>query len=560
MKTRIEALPADVFGLSDIARAALAGGAGFGPVPVPRRLEDLARPEERLGAEERGALVASIRAGVEGAGLALHAEAAARLDALCTEGVPCVVTGQQPGFLAAPLYSLYKALQACRAADELSARWNTPVVPVFWNHADDHDVAEVHHAWQLNRNLDLQKASLAGLSSGRVPVGELPIDAEAQRLDALRAQLRTMVEEHEGADAALDLFLPQHGETLARALSRILGELCGPYGLVVVEPEWIRPQLSSELGRIVSGPMGRGGLVDALRKGGDELRALDLEPPIPVGDADEDPAAAAALVYRHVPNADGAPERVALRAGGEGFVQDGESGSRTHAELGALIVGEPQNWSAGALLRPLVQDAVFPSCAYVGGWGELGYNAQGGPARDAAGLPRTPFLPRVSVVLVDDETRYALQRVEATLLEVLHARGEFTAAEDDAAEPDVVAALRAVAEDTRERLLVHRAALSDLEPALAITLKKTAGHVEQSIGKVIDKALRVHQNRAGKGQRQLRRVNNTLMPRGLPQERVLGPFQFVARHGPAFVEALRTELPALSSEPLALHIEEPPEG
>ena len=126
-----------------------------------------------------------------------------------------------------------------------------------------------------------------------------------------------------------------------------------------------------------------------------------------MGDVGTDAGSAAALVYRHV---DG--ERVALRAGDEGFVLDGEPGSRTHAELGALLVGAPAEWSAGAVLRPLVQDAVLPP-APTSRLGELGYNAQSGPARDAAGLPRTP--PPRSAVLVDGDTRYALERVDASL-------------------------------------------------------------------------------------------------------------------------------------------------
>ena len=189
MNVTQEALPADVHGLSDVARAALAAGTTFGPVPAPRSAAEIPRPAERLGEEERAALVDSIASGTERAGITLHPAAAERLEAMRRDGVPCVVTGQQPGFLTSPLYSLYKAIQACRLADELGERWGTPVAAVFWNHADDHDVAEVHHAWQLNRNLDLQKAALAGLSSGRVPLGALAVSAEAQRLDALRAQL-----------------------------------------------------------------------------------------------------------------------------------------------------------------------------------------------------------------------------------------------------------------------------------------------------------------------------------------------------------------------------------
>ncbi len=554
-------LAADAFGLSALAAAALAGGPDFGPLPVPTRLTDVPRPTERLGAEERASLVDAIEAGRAAAQLDPDSGSAAgvrsSLDALRLENTFAIVTGQQPGFLASPLYSLYKALQACRAARELTEQWGAPVIPVFWNHADDHDVAEVHHAWLLNRNVDLQKVALPGLSSGRTPVGEIVLDAESQSLGALRAQLRGIVEEHAGADAAVDLFLPRSGETLARAFTRIFTRLAGKHGLVVVEPEWIRALLSSELGRLVSASSPP--LVEALVAGEAELAALGLEAAIPVGDATDDADDAAALLYFHdraSTHADGAAERVALRAGGEGFRRDGEPGSRTHAEAGSSMVGAPTEWSAGALVRPLVQDAVFPTAAYIGGYGELAYHAQLGPARDAAGQPRTPFLPRVSATLVDDEVEYALERSNASVREVVAARGAFQHGPKDSGEPEVATKLRELAAETRERLLEHRAALAELEPALAITLKKTAGHVEQSIGKVIDKAKRVHDNSVGKGARQLRRINGALYPRGAPQERVLGPFQFFARYGEAFVDALAAELPGVSTEPLVLRIED----
>lgn len=561
LSSSTQALPADLFGLSDVARAAISAGPSFGPIPLPRRMDEVPRPEERLGAEERGALADSIALGLENAGLNLEPEAAASLDALRKEGTFCVVTGQQPGFLASPLYSLYKALQACRAAAELSELWGAPVVPIFWNHADDHDVAEVHHAWQLNRNLDLQKVALAGLSSGRVPLGELAVTEEDQRLGAVRSQLHNIVEEHAGADRALNLFMPRDGETLPRALSRIFGELCGRFGLVVVEPNWIRAQLSSEMGRVVSGPRSGPSLIEAMRAGEAELESLGLKAAIAIGSTDDDAGAAAAIAYRHLPSDAGLPERVALRAGGEGLRMDGEPGSRTHAELGSQIVGAPNEWSAGALLRPIVQDAVFPTCAYVGGYGELGYHAQLGPARDAADQPRTPFLARVSLTIIDDDTRYALHRVEASVEEVLNAKGEYAPADDDSAEPEVIAALRDIGADAARRLVEQKGALAELEPALAVTIKKTAGHVEQSIGKVIDKALRVHQNRSGKGARQVRRVNSTLVPRGVPQERLLGPFQYYARFGPDFIEALRSEIPSVALEHIVLHLEsKEPEG
>jgi bacillithiol biosynthesis cysteine-adding enzyme BshC len=559
MKTRLQHLPADVHGLSAVARAGISSGASFGPVPVIHRAPDIPRPAERLGEDERGALTDLVARGLADAGIALAPAAKDHLEALRTEGVHCVLTGQQPGFLASPLYCLYKALQACKLAEELSGRWGAAVVPVFWNHADDHDIAEVHHAWQLNRNLDLQKVGLAGLASGRTPVGELTIRAGAQRLDAVRAQLRGVVEEHGGADAALELCMPRDGESLARAFSRTLNELAGPHGLVVCEPEWIRPTLSSELARLVSAPAGSGGLAASLRAGEAELEGLGLRAAIPVDGPADGPGRApgAALLYQNLrPEGSARTERTAHRASPAGFLRDRDPGERTAAELGSLIVGDPESWSAGALVRPLVQDAVFPTCAYVGGLGELAYHAQLGPARDAAGQPRTPFVPRVSLTLVDGDTRYALERVGADVEEVLRASGAFAPSTADHREPEVISALRRVSEEASTALTAHRSELAELEPALGITLKKTAEHVRSSIGKVIDKATRVHQNRAGKGARQVRRVNHTLMPRGVPQERILGPFQFIARFGPDFLDALWREIPSTATEHLVLHLED----
>jgi bacillithiol biosynthesis cysteine-adding enzyme BshC len=543
VKMRLAHLPLDVLGLAPLTRAALAEGPRFAPLPLARKVAEVPRPAERFSLGDRAVLAQQLRRGLEGAlGDELPPRVDTSLRALEREGTFAVVTGQQPGFLTSPLYSLYKALQACRIATELARTWGVPVVPVFWNHADDHDVAEVHTAWQLNRNNDLQKVALPGMASGRLPIGDLTLSDDVHRLPALRAQLRQIVEEHAGAERALDLFLPRDGESLARALTRVFTALLGEHALVVLEPSWIRPLLSSELGRIVSR-----GVVEPLRAGEAALAARDLPITIPV----EGSTAPAALVFRHDP----ARGRVALRAGGEGFRYDGEAGSRTATELAAEIVQEPASWSAGALLRPVVQDAVLPTCVVVGGAGELAYHAQLGPLRDAVGVPRTPFALRVSCTLVDDETRIALERCEVDVATALRARGELATADGGAAAgPPVVTELRASAEEAAALVLRHRAALAELEPALAIGLKKAAEQIRGSVEKVAEKAERVHKNRAGKGERHVRRVNSALGPRGAPQERVLGPFQFVARYGTEFVEALWEELPTFATEHVVVQI------
>ena len=534
LRIRRDHLPADVLGLSGIARAALGQGMEFAPIPVVRRVDDLARPLDRHDAGEREILSRAIAKGLDEVDPPDRVRTS--LNVLATGDVFCVVTGQQPGFLAAPLYSLYKAMQATKLAHELTLQWGLPVVPVFWNHADDHDVAEVHHAWQLNRNLDLQKTGLAGLSSGKLPVSRIVMDEERQRLAPLRASLAQTFEEHPFVEEALDLFFPRHGETLARAFTRSLTGLLGEHGLVVVEPDWIRDLMGSHLARVVGA-----GPAEPLSASSTELETAGFEGWI----APE----SAALVYRVDETG-----RHALRPGGEGFRFDGEPGSRTPAELAAEIVEDPAGYSPGALLRPLVQDGVFPTCAYVGGWGELAYHAQLGRLRDACGLPRTPFVPRISATLIDDDTRRSLARLELGLRDVLR-NPDVLAESGDEEGPPVAAELRASAERAAAEITSHREELAQLDPALGANLKRTAAQVKALVEKIAAKAERVHANSTGKGKRHVRRLEGMLLPRGLPQERVLGPLQFTARYGEGWVDALYDEWPALSSEHLAIHLD-----
>src|SRR5438128_816043 len=62
-----------------------------------------------------------------------------------------LVTGQQAGFLSGPLLTLHKALTAIKLARqyEREANGTAKFVPVFWVAGDDHDLAEIDHAWFL---------------------------------------------------------------------------------------------------------------------------------------------------------------------------------------------------------------------------------------------------------------------------------------------------------------------------------------------------------------------------------------------------------------------------
>ena len=82
---------------------------------------------------------------------------------LAQPGTVAVVTGQQVGLFSGPAYTIYKAITAARVARDLTAR-GIPAVPVFWLATEDHDFAEVNHAWSFE--LPAQPMSVAGRGAG----------------------------------------------------------------------------------------------------------------------------------------------------------------------------------------------------------------------------------------------------------------------------------------------------------------------------------------------------------------------------------------------------------
>ena len=156
---------------------------------------------------------------------------------LAEPGAVAVVTGQQAGLFGGPLYTLLKAITAIQLARDLSARYQTVVVPLFWVAGEDHDWAEVKTARVLNGDLAVQDITLNDLpGAGALPVASLTLDASVDpALSALELALAA-------TDFRADLIasLRAHyraGASMSAAFAGWIDHLLGRHGLVVFECE-----------------------------------------------------------------------------------------------------------------------------------------------------------------------------------------------------------------------------------------------------------------------------------------------------------------------------------
>ncbi|MDQ3605426.1 MAG: bacillithiol biosynthesis BshC, partial [Gemmatimonadota bacterium] len=86
--------------------------------------------------------------------------ARARLERFVQQGGAMVTTGQQAGLFGGPLYTIHKILTAVRLAETLERELETLVIPVFWIASEDHDFAEVNHAYAVDPDGDLVRVGV----------------------------------------------------------------------------------------------------------------------------------------------------------------------------------------------------------------------------------------------------------------------------------------------------------------------------------------------------------------------------------------------------------------
>ncbi len=475
-----------------------------------------------LGRAARPVAPALLRAlAVQNGRLAPSPAREAHLAALAA-GAPAVVTGQQVGLFLGPLFTLYKAASAIRLARVLAAESGRAVVPIFWLQTEDHDLPEIASVRVGRSQGEPLTLSLPASAADRSSVAHatLPGEVTAQ-LDALGAELA-----HLPYGAAHVERLARHyrpGAGWAGAFAGLLAELFADEGLVLLDPR--DPAIAALAVPVHAKALREAApIAAALVARAAELAAAGREPQVPI-------RAGAPLSFFHPHGATG--PRFRLEPDGDGYRAVGGGTRHTVAALLAALESDPLSFSTSALLRPIVQDTLLPTAAYVGGPAEVAYFAQLAPLYDAFGLPMPLVVPRARFRVVDEKTGQLLDRLglapadaERPEVELL---GRLQGGVDAArAAADLETVLREPFEDALRSVAPRLEAAGQ---GLDAAIEKTNASVRGSVQKLAAKYEAALLHRDATRVDELRRIKRMLYPGGIPQERVFGLATFAARVG-----------------------------
>jgi uncharacterized protein YllA (UPF0747 family) len=418
-----------------------------------------------------------------------------------------VTTGQQPGLFSGPLYTVNKALSAIALASRLEQERGVPVVPVFWVAGDDHDFAEANHAWVLGRDNEPAKIVLRERAH---EAPQLPLFRELLGSD-IRAAL-----------AALDAALPESeckpdvrqwleacyrpDANLADAGAEALQQLLGGRGLAVFRAH-------DRSAKRAAAPW--------------LLRALDVT---------LDDGLTPVLV-------EGELGRDRLRKDGGLFVTRRSSEGFNRAQLEAIAAETPERLSPNVLLRPVIEAALFPTLAYVGGPGEMEYLPESAPLFEKLGVAPQAHLPRWSGIIIEARIEKILSKHGLTPADFALKPRELEArfAQADLP-PELAASLKELRADVEARFARISGEVQQLDPTLERTVQSARNAALAGTNEIEKKLIASVKRSQGTLLSQLARARAALSPGGKPQERVLTVGSFIARYGGGLLDEIGAEV------------------
>jgi bacillithiol biosynthesis cysteine-adding enzyme BshC len=432
-------------------------------------------------------------------------------------GAVAVVTGQQVGLFGGPAFSIYKALSAVKLAAQASAA-GMPTVPIFWVATEDHDLAEVNHTQIPASDGTLQLLTVPSHSVPDAPVGTITFDDEINPVVQSAVEL---LGTSPVSEALPKSYRP--GETLGSAFARLLASLFGEWGVILIDPSErelhaiVEPLYRSTIDRAAE-------LDDQLLARGTALEAAGYHQQVKVT-----PSSTLLFTLRNggrVPiqrRSNGSPETMEFLIGQEKVSKD---------ELLRQIATTPHDFNPNVLLRPVVQDYLLPTLAYVGGAAEVAYFAQAAVVYQALLGRVTPILPRFSATLVEPKAQRLLEKYKLPLTDVFQGPDHLREKLADQALP---AELQSSFDQTK-RLLEQsfaqiQTALGKLDPTLVEAASHAGSKMQYQLDQLRARAARAELRQSEVTNRHADLLSQLLFPNKTLQEREIAATYFLSRYG-----------------------------
>ncbi len=436
-----------------------------------------------------------------------------------------VVTGQQVGIFGGPLFTFYKAITAIKLAEKLNADNSCKVVPIFWLASDDHDLKEA-----LSTSIISKENQVLPLNYDFSSVAEGTPAAEVKFDSTITILSETLFDELFDTEFKKDLqdklnscYSP--GKDVATAFGQWLTACLGKYGLIFINPADKR-----------------------LKELGLPLFERELK--------EGSPSTHWVKEVSHQLEDKGYPRQLSLHEntfnlfvnenGRKAIKQDGEyiyiRGKNEKISINAFCdfaTKNPEKISPNVVLRPLYQDTLLPTIAYVAGPNELSYFAQLSGVYKGFQIPMPLIVPRASVTLMENKVKQILDKYQILIPQVFTNSEEvvnhiFKQSLPENLESDI-GKMKKEWESLAAELLSK---IEKWEPTLVKAVETSGNSMKYQLDSLEKKILAAYKKKNDILSQQVYRAINNIYPEKDFQERKLNIVPYLCKYGFAFIDDL----------------------
>ncbi|WP_416043111.1 bacillithiol biosynthesis cysteine-adding enzyme BshC [Bacillus halotolerans] len=438
-----------------------------------------------------------------------------------------VVGGQQAGLLTGPLYTIHKIISIIVLAKEKEEQLQVPVVPIFWVAGEDHDLDEINFVHTSEESGPVKK-KLPQSYWKKSSAANTPLDQEkcAAWIDDVFAAF----EETDHTNTLLEHVKRclRESVTFTDFFEQLIADLFQEEGLVLLNSgdPGIKKLETAMFQKILRD---NDELAHAVSKQQDFMREAGYKPIIESGKEQ------ANLFYEYE------EERFLIEKDNGRFVIKELDLAWSMDELYTHIEEHPERFSNNVVTRPLMQEFLIPTLAFIAGPGEINYWGELKQAFAVMGFTMPPVMPRLNITIVERHIEKKLVERKISLQEAIEGGTENQ--KEKYFEHQIPEEFTAVIEQAKNQIeAIHKTVRQEalkVDQSMEPLLLKNAAFIQDQLQFLERTVTKRIEEKEGYVLRDYERIQNSIKPLLAPQERIWNIMYYLNRYGPKFFTSFK---------------------
>ncbi|HDC6047522.1 TPA: bacillithiol biosynthesis cysteine-adding enzyme BshC [Staphylococcus aureus] len=441
-------------------------------------------------------------------------------------GSKVVIGGQQAGLFGGPLYTFHKIFSIITLSKELTDSHKQQVVPVFWIAGEDHDFDEVNHTFVYNENHgSLHKVKYHTMEMPETTVSRYyPDKAELkQTLKTMFIHMKETVHT-QGLLEICDRIIDQY-DSWTDMFKALLHETFKVYGVLFIDAQFepLRKMEAPMFKKILKKHQL---LDDAFRATQQRTQNQGLNAMIQT-DTNVHLFLHNVHLFLHDENM-----RQLVSYDGKHFKLNKTDKTYIKEEIINIAENQPELFSNNVVTRPLMEEWLFNTVAFVGGPSEIKYWAELKDVFELFDVEMPIVMPRLRITYLNDRIEKLLSKYNIPLEKVLvdGVEGERSKFIREQASHQFIEKVEGMIEQQRRLNQDLLDEVAGNQNNINLVNKNNEIHIQQ-YDYLLKRYLLNIERENDISMKQFREIQETLHPMGGLQERIWNPLQILNDFG-----------------------------